>query len=241
MTLSAKGLSRDQIAWRLARDIPEGWFVNLGIGMPEKVANHLDGREVIFHSENGILGMGPTPPAGQEDPQLINAGKKPITALPGASFFDHAWSFGIVRGGHLDLCVLGAYQVAANGDIANWARSADDPLPAIGGAMDLAAGAKRIFVMMDHVEKSGAPRLLERCAYPLTGAGVVRRVYTSLAVVDVTPEGFVVREIVPGVSPGDLQAVTGARLAFAPDLGVLEAPAELAAPAPDAAAPGKAA
>lgn len=226
-------LTRDQIAWRLAQDIPEGWYVNLGIGMPEKVANHLEGREVIFHSENGILGMGPTPPAGEEDPQLINAGKKPITALPGASFFDHAWSFGIVRGRHLDLCVLGAYQVAANGDLANWARSDDDPLPSIGGAMDLAVGAKRVYVMMDHVEKSGAARLLEACAYPLTGAGVVARVYTSLAVIDVTPEGFVVREIVAGMSPEDLQAVTGARLGFAPDLGVLAPPS---APSAQAAA-----
>lgn len=211
-------LDRDQIAARVAKDIEEGWHVNLGIGIPEMVANHLPAdREIIFHSENGILGMGPGAKPGEEDWSLINAGKKPVTAVKGASFFDHATSFAIVRGRHLDLCVLGAYQVAANGDLANWARDHDDPLPAIGGAMDLAVGAKRIWVMMTHNEKGGAPRILETCSYPLTGAGVVARVFTDLAVMEVGPEGLVVTEIIDGLSRSDLQERTGARLTFAED------------------------
>ncbi len=210
-------LDRDQIAARVAQDIEEGWHVNLGIGIPELVANHLPpDREIIFHSENGILGMGPGAQPGEEDWSLINAGKKPVTAVPGASFFDHATSFALVRGRHLDLCVLGAYQVAANGDLANWARDHDDPLPAIGGAMDLAVGAKRIWVMMTHNEKSGAPRVLESCSYPLTGASVISRIFTDLAVMEVTPEGLVVTEMAEGVSADALQSRTGATLRFSP-------------------------
>lgn len=216
-------LTRDQMAWRLAQDIAEGWYVNLGIGMPELVADHLPAdREVVLHSENGILGMGPAARPGEEDPSLINAGKKPVTALPGASYFDHALSFAIVRGRHLDLCVLGAYQVAANGDLANWARSHRDLTPAIGGAMDLATGAARIFVLMSHSERDGTPRLLERCSYPLTGAGVVRRVYSDLAVIEVDPEGFLVTEILPGLDPAELQARTGAPLRLAGNVKPLE-------------------
>lgn len=210
-------LTRDQMAARLARDVQDGWFVNLGIGMPELVANHVPaGREVIFHSENGILGMGPSPSEDQVDETMINAGKKPITALPGASFFDHAMSFGIVRGGHLDLCVLGAYQVAPNGDLANWSRDNDDPMPAIGGAMDLAAGARQIWALMTHTEKSGAPKLLQDCTYPLTGAGVVTRIYTDLCAIHVTEAGFEVQDMIPGLSRDVLQDRTGAPLTFAP-------------------------
>ncbi len=223
-------LTKDQMAWRLAQDIVEGWNVNLGIGMPELVANHVPaGREVIFHSENGILGMGPKPEPGKEDPDLINAGKKPVTMVTGSSFFDHAMSFGIVRGRHLDLCVLGAYQVATNGDLANWARSDNDPLPAIGGAMDLAVGAQRIFVIMQHNEKTGGQRMLEQCTYPLTGAACVKRVYTDLAVIEVTPDGFVVLEIAPGVSRETLQERTGAPLSFADDCREIALPEALVA------------
>ena len=215
-------LGRSAIAARLARDIPEGWHVNLGIGIPELVADHIGAREVVFHSENGILGMGPAAAEGEEDWTLINAGKKPITALKGASFFNHAESFAIVRGGHLDLCVLGAYQVAANGDIANWSRDADDILPAIGGAMDLAAGAQRIWVLMSHTEKSGTPRILERCRYPLTGAGGVSRIYTDLAVIEIGPQGPLVTDMVAIESPESLQEKTCARLRFAPKVARLE-------------------
>ncbi len=223
--IEAKGLTRDQIGWRAAQEIQEGWYVNLGIGMPELLANHLpQGREVVFHSENGILGMGPAPEEGKEDINMINAGKKFVTSVYGASYFDHAMSFGIVRGRHLDLCVLGAYQVAANGDIANWARSHNDILPAIGGAMDLAAGAKNIYVVMNHVDKNGEPRLLDRCSYPLTGSGIVSRVFTDLASLDITDDGFLVREIVEGVSHKDLQKLTGAKLHFSEDCKVMEAP-----------------
>jgi len=212
-------LTRDQVAARIAADIPEGWHVNLGIGWPELVANHIpDRREVILHSENGILGMGPTPAPGTEDRNMINAGKKPITAVKGASFFDHAQSFAIVRGGHLDLCVLGAYQVAPNGDVANWSRAAGDVLPSIGGAMDLAAGAKRIWVVMTHCDNRGGPKLLERCAFPLTGAGVVSRVYTELAVIDVADGAFTVRELAPGITRDEISARSGAPLAFDPAL-----------------------
>lgn len=218
-------LSRDQIGWRAAQEIQEGWYVNLGIGMPELLANHLpEGREVVFHSENGILGMGPAPVDGTEDVNMINAGKKFVTAVTGASFFDHAMSFGIVRGRHLDLCVLGAYQVAENGDIANWARSHNDILPAIGGAMDLAAGAKNIYVVMNHVDKNGEPRLLERCSYPLTGSGIVSRVFTDLATLEVTETGFLVREMVANLTHKELQNKTGAKLTFAEDCKIMEVP-----------------
>ena len=206
--------NRTQMAARVAQDIPEGWFVNLGIGIPTMVGDHVPpGREVILHSENGILGMGPAPAPDQVNAWLVNAGKQPVTLRPGGSFFHHADSFGMIRGGHIDLCVLGAFEVAANGDIANWATSENDTAPAVGGAMDLAAGAKRLWVVMEHTTKDGAPKLVERCSYPLTAMGAVQRVFTNLAVIDVVPgRGFVVREIVPGLSLAELQAKTGATL-----------------------------
>ena len=206
--------NRTQMAARVAQDIPEGWFVNLGIGIPTMVGDHVPpGRAVILHSENGILGMGPAPAPDQVNAWLVNAGKQPVTLRPGGSFFHHADSFGMIRGGHIDLCVLGAFEVAANGDIANWATSENDSAPAVGGAMDLAAGAKRLWVVMEHTTKDGAPKLVERCSYPLTAMGAVQRVFTNLAVIDVVPgRGFVVREIVPGLSLADLQAKTGATL-----------------------------
>jgi len=216
-------LTREGIAARLAQDIQDGWHVNLGIGMPELVANYLpEGREILLHSENGILGMGPYPDEKDIDWTLINAGKKPITVLPGASYFDHAWSFGIVRGGHLQLCVLGGYQVAPNGDLANWARNADDPLPAIGGAMDLAAGAQRIYVMMTHNDKSGAPKVLESCQFPLTGAGIAKKVFTDLCVLDVADGRFTVTDMVADLSREELQNRSGAQLHFADDVAVLK-------------------
>jgi 3-oxoadipate CoA-transferase beta subunit len=200
--------NRTQMAARVAQDIPEGWFVNLGIGIPTMVADHVPvEREVILHSENGILGMGPAPEKDKVNAWLVNAGEQPVTLRPGGSFFHHADSFGMIRGGHIDLCVLGAFEVAANGDIANWATSENDSAPAVGGAMDLAAGAKRLWVVMEHTTKEGAPKLVERCSYPLTAMGAVSRVYTNLAVLDVGPgRGFVVKEIVPGLSLADLQA-----------------------------------
>jgi 3-oxoadipate CoA-transferase beta subunit len=206
--------NRTQMAARVAQDIPEGWFVNLGIGIPTMVADHVPvEREVILHSENGILGMGPAPEKDKVNAWLVNAGKQPVTLRPGGSFFHHADSFGMIRGGHIDLCVLGAFEVAANGDIANWATSENDSAPAVGGAMDLAAGAKRLWVVMEHTTKEGAPKLVERCSYPLTAMGAVSRVYTNLAVLDVVPgRGFVVKEIVPGLSFADLQAKTAAPL-----------------------------
>jgi 3-oxoadipate CoA-transferase beta subunit len=205
--------NRNQMAARVAQDIPEGWFVNLGIGIPTMVADHVpEDREVILHSENGILGMGPAPPPDQVNAWLINAGKQPVTLRKGGSFFHHADSFAIIRGGHLDLCVLGAFEVAENGDIANWATSENDTAPAVGGAMDLAAGAKRLWVVMDHATKDGRPKLVERCTYPLTAMAAVQRIYTNLAVLDVTPRGFVVKELAPGLSLADLQAKTGATL-----------------------------
>jgi 3-oxoadipate CoA-transferase beta subunit len=206
--------SRDQMARRAADDIPEGWCVNLGIGIPTLVANHVPTeREVVFHSENGILGMGPAPAKGREDPWLVNAGKQLITLVPGASFVGHADSFAMIRGGHIDLCVLGGFEVAENGDLANWATSENDTAPAVGGAMDLAAGAKRLWVLMEHTTKDGRPKVVERCGYPLTGLGCVTRVYTNLAVLDVVPgRGFVVREMAPGVDFATLQDRSAARL-----------------------------
>lgn len=206
-------LDRDALAARVAADIPEGWCVNLGIGMPTLAADHVPaGREVIFHSENGLLGMGPVPEQGQADPWVINAGKQNVTLLPGASLFHHADSFAIIRGGHLDLCVLGAYEVAQNGDIANWATSENEAAPAVGGAMDLAAGAKRVWVMTEHVTRDGRPKLVERCSYPLTAPGAVTRVYTNLAVIDVTPRGFALVDILADISFDQLQSLTGAPL-----------------------------
>ena len=220
------GLDRDQVAWRVARDIPDGAVVNIGIGQPELVANHLPaGREIVLHSENGILGMGPAPPAGAEDEELINAGKKPVTLLPGAALFDQAESFAIVRGRHLDICVLGAFQVAANGDLANWSTGAAGAVPGVGGAMDLAAGAARVFAMTDHCTRDGAPKIVERCSYPLTGRRAVTTIYTDLAVIDVDADGLVVREMAAGLDREALRARTGAPLRFAPELRPLAAPA----------------
>ncbi len=212
-------MNRQEMARRLARDIPEGWYVNLGIGIPTMVADHIpDEREVVLHSENGILGMGPAPEQTNIDPWLINAGKQHVTLRTGGSFFHHADSFAMIRGGHIDLCVLGAFQVAENGDLANWATSVADAAPAVGGAMDLAAGAKRIWVMTEHTTKDGEPKLVERCSYPLTALGVVQRIYTNLAVIDVVSGHFVVTEIVSGLDLEALQARTGATLHAAPSL-----------------------
>jgi len=206
--------SRTDMAAKAAADIPEGWVVNLGIGMPTLIANEVPlEREVIFQSENGVLGMGPAPEKGKETPWLINAGKQFVTLRPGGSFCHHADSFAMIRGGHIDLCVLGGFEVAQNGDLANWATSENDTAPAVGGAMDLGAGAKRLWVVMDHTTKDGRPKLVERCGYPLTALGNVSRVYTNLAVLDVVPElGFVVRDIADGISLEELQAKSAAKL-----------------------------
>ena len=218
-------LSRRQIAWRVAQDIPDGAYVNLGIGMPEMVSDYLpEDREIIFHSENGILGMGPAPAPGEEDYDLINAGKKPVTLLPGGAYFHHTDSFAMIRGGHIDICVLGAFQVSATGDLANWSTGAPGAVPAVGGAMDLAVGAKRVLVMSDHTTRDGAPKLVERCTYPLTGLGVVSAVYTDLAVIDVTDEGLVVRELIGDMEFDELQGLTGAPLRLADDRRPLTAP-----------------
>ncbi|HVW48864.1 MAG TPA: 3-oxoacid CoA-transferase subunit B [Trinickia sp.] len=201
--------TRDQIAQRVARDIPEGAYVNLGIGLPTKVANYLPAeREIFLHSENGLLGMGPAPAPGEEDPELINAGKEPVTLLEGGAFFHHGDSFAMMRGGHLDICVLGAFQVSKTGDLANWHTGAADAIPAVGGAMDLAIGAKQVFVMMDHLTKSGECKLVAQCSYPLTGIACVDRIYTDLAVIDVTARGLVVIDIVEGLGFDALQEVT---------------------------------
>ena len=206
------GWSREEMARRAAQDIPNGAYVNLGIGIPELVAGFVpEGREVIYHTENGLLGMGPQPEDGGE-PELINAGKKRISAIAGAAYFHHADSFSMIRGGHLDICVLGAMQVAENGDLANWSTGAPDSIPAVGGAMDLVAGVKNIYVITQHVTKKGQPKLLERCTFPLTGVGVVSRVYTDLAVVDVSADGFRVVELAPGVDFDMVRERTGARL-----------------------------
>ena len=195
------GWSRDQMAERAAQDIPNGAYVNLGIGIPEKVVRYVpEGREVIYHTENGLLGMGDAPEEGQEDPELINAGKKLVTAVPGASYFHHADSFSMIRGNHIDICVLGAMQVAENGDLANWSTGNPDAIPAVGGAMDLVAGVKIINVISQHVTNKGYPKLVDKCTFPLTGVGVVKRIYTDLAVIDVTSLGFKIMELAPGVS-----------------------------------------
>lgn len=206
-------LTREQMAARVARDIPEGAYVNLGIGLPTLVANALPPeREVILHTENGLLGMGPAPARGEEDWDLINAGKQAVTALPGAAFFHHADSFAMMRGGHLDICVLGAFQVSEAGDLANWHTGAPDAIPAVGGAMDLAIGAKKTWVMMEHVTKEGSPKLVSACTYPLTGKACVARIYTDLAVIDVTANGFRAIDVVPGLDFAELQRLTGAAL-----------------------------
>ncbi|MFC0202574.1 3-oxoacid CoA-transferase subunit B [Paracoccus rhizosphaerae] len=202
-----------ELASRVALDIPDGAYVNLGIGKPTHVSAHVPkGREVIYHSENGMLGVGPTPLEGQEDAELIDASKRFVTAAPGAAYFEHADSFAMMRGGHIDIAVLGAYQVAENGDLANWATLDEKFPPAVGGAMDLVVGVPKIFVMMRHVNLDGTPKLLKRCTYPLTGLGVVSRVYTDLAVLDVTAEGFRLRDLAPGNSIHDVQALTEAHI-----------------------------
>ncbi|WP_372800765.1 3-oxoacid CoA-transferase subunit B [Paracoccus seriniphilus] len=211
--INLNALSDAELAARVAQDIPDGSYVNLGIGKPTHVSAHMpEGREVIYHSENGILGVGPVPAAGEEDPELIDASKRYVTAAPGASYFEHSDSFAMMRGGHIDIAVLGAYQVAENGDLANWATLDESYPPAVGGAMDLVVGVPRIFVMMRHRNRDGTPKLLQRCSYPLTGLGVVSRVYTELAVLDVTPAGFRLVELTPGNRLEEVQAVTGARI-----------------------------
>ena len=205
--------TKDQMAARVARDIDDGAVVNLGIGMPTLVANHLGaGKEVMLHSENGVIGMGPAPAAGDEDYDLINAGKQPVTLLPGGAFFHHADSFAMMRGGHVDVCVLGAFQVSARGDLANWHTGAPDAIPAVGGAMDLATGARKTWIMMEHSTKTGEPKLVPECSYPLTGLACVSRVYTELAVLDITPQGVVVREMAEGLEFAHLQSRTGFQL-----------------------------
>jgi 3-oxoadipate CoA-transferase, beta subunit len=212
-TANWRPLERDALAARLAADIPEGWSVNLGIGIPTLVGNYVPPeREVVFHSENGILGMGPAPAPDRINRWLVNASSQYVTLRPGASYMSHSDSFALIRGGRLDLCVLGAFQVAENGDLANWARSDDDNAPAIGGAMDLAAGARRIWAVMEHTTRGGEKRLLRRCTYPLTAKACVSRVYTDLAVIDVTPNGFVVVDMVPGMTLTALQERTDAPL-----------------------------
>jgi 3-oxoadipate CoA-transferase beta subunit len=205
--------SREQVAARVARDIPEGACVNLGIGLPTMVANHLPAdREILLHSENGVLAMGPAPAPGAEDPDLTNAGKQPVTLLAGGSYFHQADSFAMMRGGHLDFCVLGAFQVSVHGDLANWHTGEPDAIPAVGGAMDLALGAKHVFVMMDHLTKQGTSKIVPACTYPLTGIRCVDRIYTDLAVLDVTERGLAVIELVDGLSFEELERRTGVPL-----------------------------
>jgi 3-oxoadipate CoA-transferase beta subunit len=195
------------------RSPPEGAYVNLGIGAPTMVANYLPAdREILLHSENGLLGMGPAPAPGEEDGDLINAGKQPVTLLAGGAYFHHADAFAMMRGGHLDICVLGAFQVSAKGDLANWSTGAPDAIPAVGGAMDLALGARQVFIIMDHNTKTGEAKIVEQCSYPLTAVACVSRIFTDLAVIDVTPGGLVVRELAPGLTFEALQARTGATL-----------------------------
>lgn len=208
-----KRFTRDEIAQRVARDIPEGCYVNLGIGLPTLVANHLEpSKDIFLHSENGILGMGPAPAPGAEDGDLINAGKQPVTLLTGGAYFHQADSFAIMRGGHLDICVLGAFQVSRNGDLANWHTGAPDAIPAVGGAMDLASGAKRVFVMMEHQTKTGQSKIVDQCTYPLTGVGCVSRIYTDLAVIDIIEGELLVRDLAEGLTLNELAALSGVPL-----------------------------
>lgn len=209
--------SRTDLARRVAHDIGDGWYVNLGIGIPLLVSDFIpEGRQVMFHSENGLIGMGPRPEPDKVDPWLVNAGKQNVTIRPGGSLIHHADSFALIRGGHLDLCVLGAYQVSGTGDLANWATNDLSVPPGVGGAMDLAAGTKRVWVITDHTTKSGEPKLVEKCTYPLTAVGAVTRVYSSLAIIDVDRTGMTVREMAPGVTFDELQAQTGVPLRRGP-------------------------
>lgn len=210
-----KGWTRDQIAQRAAKDVVEGWFVNLGIGIPTLIANHVPvDKEIIFHSENGVIGVGPAPSEDEIEPWLINAGKQYVTLRQGGSYVHHADSFALIRGGHIDLCVLGAYDVSTAGDIANWALSDNDMAPAVGGAMDLAVGAKRLWVTMEHVSKSGSPRLVDECQFPLTAAVAVDRIYTNLAVLEPKNTHFNVLDIAPGITREELIQQTQAKLVF---------------------------
>jgi len=219
------GLTRPQIAWRAAQDFPDGAVVNLGIGMPLAIPRYIPSdREVILHSENGLLGMGPPAIEGEENWDLINAGTRATTLLAGGSFFHHADSFAMIRGGHIDICALGAFQIAANGDLANWNLGDGVRTPAVGGAMDLAAGAKQVFILTDHCSRDGAPKIVERCTLPLTGLACVNRIYTDLAVIEVTENGLLVRELVDEISFEDLQTKTGAELQTADDCRPLTAP-----------------
>lgn len=206
-------LTRNQIAKRVAQDIPEGAYVNLGIGLPTKIASYLPAdKDIFLHSENGLLAFGPPPTAGAEDPDLINAGKEYVTMLPGGAFFHHGDSFAMMRGGHLDICVLGAFQVAQNGDLANWHTGATDAIPAVGGAMDLAVGAKKVFVTMEHVTKTGEAKIVDKLSYPLTGKQCVNRIYTDLCVIDVIDKKLYVTDIIEGLSFTELQTMTAAPL-----------------------------
>ena len=207
------GWSRTEMAQKVALDIPDGSYVNLGIGIPEMVADFVpEGRELIYQTENGLLGMGPVPEKEKGDRELVNAGKKYVTTIPGAAFFHHADSFGMIRGGHIDICVLGTMQVSKNGDIANWSTGAKDAIPAVGGAMDLVAGVKRIFVITQHVTKKGDPKIVEECTFPLTGKGVVERIYSNLAILDVKKDGLFIKEMAPNVTFNYLQELTGTKL-----------------------------
>jgi 3-oxoadipate CoA-transferase beta subunit len=227
MTISER-LSRNQMAWRAARAIPDGAVVNLGIGLPELVANHVEAeQEIIFHSENGILGMGAVADKEEEDFDLVSAGKNPVTIVPGAAFFDSVLSFAMIRGGHIDIAILGAFQVSRFGDLANW--STDDPhvTPAVGGAMDLASGAKKVFVLMKHTTRDGMPKIVESCTYPLTGPRAVSTIFTDLAVIDINERGPIVREMISGIDLKTLQAQSGTQLILDPNCGVLKSPLAL--------------
>ena len=213
MTKTYTPLSRNEIAARVAEDIFDGAYVNLGIGLPTSIANYLDeDKEIFLHSENGLLGMGPTPEAGEEDPDLINAGKEMVTLLPGGSYFHHGDSFTMMRGGHIDICVLGALQIAENGDLANWHTGEPDAIPAVGGAMDLAIGAKNVWVATNHTTRDGTPKIVKDCTYPLTGIGCVDRIYTDLAVIDIRDQKLYVTEMFGGITFPELEALTDAPL-----------------------------
>jgi 3-oxoadipate CoA-transferase, beta subunit len=219
-------LSRNQIAWRAAQDIWDGAYVNLGVGMPSLIPNYIPkGREIVLQAEVGIIGMGPTPKPEDIDPDIFNASAQPTSFLPGGSTFSHTDSFLMIRGGHLDMAMLGAFEVSEKGDLANWNTGDPATAPSVGGAMDLAVGAKAIRVLMDHTTKDGRPRILKRCRYPLTAPHCVKVIYTNLAVIDVTPSGLVVRETIPGLDFAELQAMTEATLTVAPDWRAIEAPA----------------
>lgn len=215
MELKVKGWDINFVAQKIANDIPDGSYVNLGIGIPELVANYIpEGKELIFHTENGLLGMGPVPEPSKADPELINAGKKYVTAIPGACYFHHADSFTMIRGGHIDYCVLGAFQVSQDGDLANWSTGEQNSIPAVGGAMDLVAGVKNIFVITQHVTKTGESKIVKKCTYPLTGKNVVNRIYTNFAVLEVVDKKLFVKEMAPDVTEDFLKSVTDAELNF---------------------------